>query len=98
MCDPSSVFIVVVYLPAGTVSVQVILPLEETVNPLVTGAIEYVTVLFVAFCGATVAVSCLLPAVPATALEVLGNTVTPVAGTVTSPLVEFYQMQHLLQS
>ena len=95
MCDPSSVFIVVVYLPAGTVSVQVILPLEETVNPLVTGAIEYVTVLLVAFCGATVAVNCLLPAVPATALEVLGDTVTPVAGTVTSPLVEFYQMQHL---
>ncbi len=98
MCDPSSVFIVVVYLPAGTVSVQVILPLEETVNPLVTGAIEYVTVLFVAFCGATVAVNCLLPAVPATALEVLGDTVTPVAGNITPPPVRFYRMQHLLQS
>ncbi|HAQ5055403.1 TPA: hypothetical protein IXU02_002370 [Enterococcus faecium] len=87
--------IVVVYSPAGTVSFQVILPLEETAKPVFAGAIEYVTVLFVAFCGATVAVNCLLPAVPATALEVLGDTVTPVAGTVTSPLVEFYQMQHL---
>ena len=83
------------YSPAGTVSVQVILPLEETAKPVVAGAIEYVTVLFVAFCGATVAVNCLLPAVPATALEVLGDTVTPVTGTVTPPPVEFSRMLHL---
>ncbi|MFS0996063.1 hypothetical protein [Enterococcus gallinarum] len=71
------------------------LPLEETAKPVVAGAIEYVTVLFVAFCGATVAVNCLLPAVPATALEVLGDTVTPVTGTVTPPPVGFYRTLHL---
>jgi hypothetical protein len=42
-----------------------------------------------------VAVNCLLPAVPATALEVLGDTVTPVAGIVTPPPVEFSRMLHL---
>ena len=63
-------------------------------SPVVAGAIEYVTFLFVAFCGATVAVSCLLPAVPATALEVLGDTVTPVTGTVTPPPVGSSRMQH----
>ena len=83
------------YSPAGTVSVHVILPLDETAKPVVTGAIEYVTVLFVAFCGAMVAVNCLLPAVPATALEVLGVTVTPITGIVTPPPVQFYRTQHL---
>ena len=83
------------YSPAGTVSVHVILPLEETSKPAVVGAIEYVTVLFVAFCGATVAVNCLFPAVPATALEVLGDTVTPVTGTVTPPPVGSSRTLHL---
>lgn len=77
------------YSPVGTVSDHVILPLDETSKPAVVGAIEYVTVLFVAFCGATVAVNCLFPAVPATALEVLGDTVTPVTGTVTPRRFDF---------
>lgn len=83
------------YSPAGTVSVHVTLPLDETSKPAVIGAIEYVTVLLVAFCGATVAVNCLLPAVPATALDVLGDTVTPVTGTVTPPPVGSSRTLHL---
>lgn len=86
MNDPSSVSTVVVYTPAGTSSVHVMFPEAETVKPSVCGAIEYVTTLFVAFSGAMMAVSCLFPAVPATALEFLGDIVTPVTGTVTPPL------------
>lgn len=86
MNDPSSVSTVVVYTPAGTSFVHVMFPEVETVKPSVGGAIEYVTALFVAFSGAMVAVSCLFPAVPATALEFLGDIVTPVTGTVTPPL------------
>lgn len=75
-----------VYSPAGTVASQVTLPLESLANPLVVGAIAYVTFLSVALAGATSATNVVVPAVPATALYVSGVNVTPVTGIVTSPL------------
>lgn len=83
--EPSSVIQDVVYVPAGTDSVQEINPDSDTANPSVTGSIEKNTFLFVAFSGNTLAANCLLPAVPATAAEFLGESVTLSTGIITPP-------------
>lgn len=85
MNEPSVVFTVVVYTPSPTASVHEIKPEALTFNPGVSGNIEKLTSLFEAFSGATTAVNCLVPAVPATAEEVFGDSVTPEAGIVTPP-------------
>ena len=85
MNPPSLVLTVVMYVPGATSSVQEINPLLVTESPSVTGFISNDTFLFVAFSGVTIAFSCLVPAVPATAVEVLGDTVIPVAGIIPPP-------------
>src|SRR5699024_9812573 len=75
---PSSVVTVTSYSPALTSAVHFNTSLPSTDNPSASGLILYVTFLLVASDGATVAVSCLLAAFPASPVMFLGDSSTPV--------------------
>ena len=80
---PSAVFTVIVAVPAAT---PVTTPDELTVATEVL-LLVHVTLLLVALAGDTVAVSVVVE--PALTLTVVGDTVTPVTGTVVPPPLPF---------
>lgn len=67
-------------MPAGVSSVHSSFPLDNTAKPS-TSSVSKVTALFVASDGSIVAVKSLLPEAPASAVDVLGDKVTPSTST-----------------